>query len=91
MKKFSYEARDQSSGKIVKASVQADSESAAARLLSEQGFNPLSIKETDENAGFFSKPSKILLLCPNTLALNRFHHCSNTNIVKNSVRDTALV
>lgn len=55
MKKFSYEARDQSSGKIVKASVQADSESAAARLLSEQGFNPLSIKETDENAGFFSK------------------------------------
>lgn len=55
MKKFSYEARDQSSGKIVKASVQADSESAAARLLSEQGFNPLSIKETDESTGFFSK------------------------------------
>lgn len=55
MKKFSYEARDQSSGKIVKASVQADSENAAARLLSEQGFNPLSIKELDDEKGFFSK------------------------------------
>lgn len=55
MKKFSYEARDQSSGKIVKASVQADSENAAARLLSEQGFNPLSIKEVNGEAGIFSK------------------------------------
>lgn len=55
MKKFSYEARDQSSGKIVKASVQADSESAAARLLSEQGFNPLSIKEASDEKGFLSK------------------------------------
>lgn len=55
MKKFSYEARDQASDKIVKATVQADSESAAARLLSEQGFSPLSIREINESGGFFSK------------------------------------
>lgn len=55
MKKFSYEARDQASGKIVKASVQADSENAAARLLNEQGFNPLSIKEINEEGNFIGK------------------------------------
>jgi len=45
MKKFSYEARDQASNKIIKASLQADSENAAARLLIKQGFVPLSIHE----------------------------------------------
>lgn len=55
MKKFAYEARDQSSGQIVKATVQADSESAAARVLSEQGFNPLSIKEAGDDKSFLSK------------------------------------
>lgn len=55
MKKFSYEARDQASGQIVKATVQADTEVAAARLLSEQGFNPLVIKEVDENSNLFAK------------------------------------
>lgn len=55
MKKFSYEARDQASNKIVKAIVQAESESAAARLLSEQGFNPLSIKEIDERGGVLAR------------------------------------
>ena len=55
MKKFSYEARDQASNKIVKAIVQADSEGAAARLLGEQGFSPLSIKELNEDSSFFSK------------------------------------
>lgn len=55
MKKFAYEARDQSSGKIVKATVQADTESAAARLLTEQGFNPLSIKEVGESTSFIGK------------------------------------
>lgn len=49
MKKFIYEARDQATDKITKATVQADSESAAARLLIEQGFTPLSIKEESEN------------------------------------------
>lgn len=55
MKKFLYEARDQASNKIVKATVQADSESAAARLLNEQGFDPLSIKEVNENGNFFTR------------------------------------
>src|SRR5680860_1887960 len=48
MKKFTYEARDQATGKISKATVQADSESSAARLLIDQGFTPLNIKEQNE-------------------------------------------
>lgn len=55
MKKFAYEARDNSSGKIVKASVQAESEYAAARLLSDQGFIPLDIKEEGEDNNFISR------------------------------------
>ena len=54
MKKFSYEARDQSSNKIVKSTLQADSEQSAAHLLSEQGFIPLDIKEENENNNIFS-------------------------------------
>lgn len=49
MKKFTYEARDLSSGKITKASVQADSESSAAKLLIAQNFTPISIKEDVES------------------------------------------
>lgn len=55
MRKFSYEARDQASNKLVKAVVQAESEGAAARLLTEQGFNPLSIKEIHEGGGLLSR------------------------------------
>ena len=55
MKKFSYEARDQATNKLVKATVQADSENAAARLLSEQGFSPLSIKEVTEGGSALAK------------------------------------
>jgi type IV pilus assembly protein PilC len=54
MKKFSYEARDQATNKISKATVQADSETAAARLLIDQGFTPLSIKEQNVNESFIS-------------------------------------
>lgn len=51
MKKFLYEARDQATNKITKATVQADSESAVARLLISQGFVPLDIKEqSDEDS-----------------------------------------
>ena len=49
MKKFSYEARDHASNSIVKAIVQADSESAAAKLLTSQGFTPLKLKELNED------------------------------------------
>jgi type IV pilus assembly protein PilC len=55
VKKFSYEARDQSSNKIVKSSIQADSETAAARLLIKQGFVPLNVKEQIGDGSFLSK------------------------------------
>ncbi|HEX6416136.1 MAG TPA: type II secretion system F family protein [Candidatus Saccharimonadales bacterium] len=55
MKKFDYQAKDTSTNKIVKATVQADSESAAAKLLIAQGFTPLDIKEADEDGSFFAK------------------------------------
>jgi type IV pilus assembly protein PilC len=54
VKRFSYEARDQSSNKIVKATLQADSEQSAAHLLTQQGFIPLNIKEDTEGGGIFS-------------------------------------
>ncbi len=55
MKKFTYEARDQATNKIVKSSIQADSETAAARLLIKQGFVPLNVKEQIGDGGFLSK------------------------------------
>jgi type IV pilus assembly protein PilC len=53
VKKFAYEARDQATDKITKSTVQADSESAAAHLLIEQGFTPISIKEQNEGNNIF--------------------------------------
>lgn len=55
MKKFNYEARDQTTNKIIKATVQADTESAAAKLLINQGFTPLSIKEQGDNDNFIAR------------------------------------
>lgn len=55
MKKFAYEARDQATNKITKATVQADSESAAARLLIDQGFTPLNIKEQSEDSNLLAR------------------------------------
>lgn len=55
MKKFNYQAKDTSTNKIVKATVQADSETAAAKLLIAQGFTPLNIQEVDENASLFGR------------------------------------
>lgn len=40
---------------MVRATVQAESESAAAKLLIAQGFTPLDIKESDENGGFLGR------------------------------------
>lgn len=57
MKKFAYEARDQSSNKITKATLQADSETAAAHLLIEQGFTPLVIKEQTDQGNFLARLS----------------------------------
>jgi len=55
VKKFDYQAKDTSTNKVVRATVQADSESAAAKLLIAQGFTPLDIKEVDENGSFLSR------------------------------------
>jgi type IV pilus assembly protein PilC len=55
VKRFNYEAKDLSTGKVVKASVQADSESAAAKLLIGQGFTPHKIEEASEETGFLAK------------------------------------
>lgn len=55
MKKFKYEARDQATNKIQKSTIQADSETAAARLLIKQGFVPLDIKEQVGDGSIFSR------------------------------------
>ncbi len=55
MKKFTYEARDRATNKLVKASLQAESESSAAQLLVKQGFVPLSIKEQIGDGSFLAR------------------------------------
>ena len=55
MNKYSYEARDAASNKIVKSTVQAESEIAAAKLLSAQGFTPLKIELEDDRAGIIKQ------------------------------------
>jgi len=57
VKKFIYEARDQATNKLMKSTVQADSENAAARLLMSQGFTPLIIKEQDSEDGIIARLS----------------------------------
>lgn len=55
MRKFDYKARDHSSNKIVESVVQAESESSAAKLLIEQGYTPLDIKESNEGTNVLSR------------------------------------
>ena len=57
MRKYNYEAKDITTGKHVKSVVQADSERAAAKVLSDQGFIPLDISEFNENGNFLAKLS----------------------------------
>ncbi|NTW61210.1 type II secretion system F family protein [Candidatus Saccharibacteria bacterium] len=57
MKKFIYEARDQTNNKVTKATIQADTEAAAARLLINQGFMPLSIREEGDEKNIFARLS----------------------------------
>lgn len=56
MKKFQYEAKD-TSGKQIKAVVQAETETQAAKLIKAQGLKPTSLKEADSGFTFFSKLS----------------------------------
>jgi len=55
VKRFNYEARDQATDKVVRASIQADSEQAAAKMLLAQGFTPHDIKEIDESSNILAK------------------------------------
>lgn len=45
MKRFNYKAKDKKTGKLIKGSIQADSEQTAGHLLIEQGYIPDSIVE----------------------------------------------
>ena len=55
MKRFTYEAKDLSTDKVVKGSVQAETENAAAKLLLAQGFTPHHIKEEDPDGSVFAR------------------------------------
>jgi len=48
---YNYTAREPSTGKTIKASVQADSESAAAALIKKEGLVPLDISVGDSDGG----------------------------------------
>ncbi len=49
MKSFLYEARDNSSGKILKSKIKADSEKIAAEILLKRNLTPVKIKEHNTN------------------------------------------
>ena len=53
MRHFLYKARDGKTGKVVKGSIQAETERTAGKLLIEQGYTPQSIQEEEE--GTFAK------------------------------------
>lgn len=55
MLSFNYTAKDTASNKVVKSTVKADSEKAAAKLLIAQGFMPLEIVEQSQAGNFLSK------------------------------------
>lgn len=57
MKRFSYKAKDKSTGKLIKGNIQAENERTAGRLLIEQGYVPESISE--QGTGLLSKGSRI--------------------------------
>lgn len=55
MRKFNYEAKDSTTNRIVKATVQAESEHEAAKLLVAQGFAPTSITEVRSETNAFTR------------------------------------
>lgn len=54
MKRFHYEAKDRATQKVVSAEVQAETETAAAKLLLAQGFTPVKITEIDQSGGLLN-------------------------------------
>lgn len=55
MKKFNYEARDNNTNKIVKATIQADSEGGAAKTLINENMTPLNIKEVSQSDNILAR------------------------------------
>ena len=53
MKRFTYRAKEQSTGKSIKGTIQAENERTAGKLLLDRGYIPESVKE--EGTGFLSK------------------------------------
>lgn len=51
---FQYEAKEKGTGRHIKSTVQAQSQSQAAKLLLDQGYIPLSIVEEGRNAGLLA-------------------------------------
>jgi type IV pilus assembly protein PilC len=52
---FDYTARDTTTNKVIKSTVQAESERAAAKLLMAQGIVPLEISEQNKRTNIFSR------------------------------------
>lgn len=59
MTTYNYKARDTKSGKIVRSTIQADSESAAARLLMVQNVVPIEIKVASGNSKLLDKLNRV--------------------------------
>lgn len=57
MKRFNYKAKEKSTGKTVKGTIQAENEATAGRLLVEQGYIPDSVIE--EGTGLFSNKGRV--------------------------------
>lgn len=57
MKRFNYRAKEKETGKIVKASIQAENEQIAGRLLIDQGYIPEEI--TEQGTGLLDKKNRI--------------------------------
>ncbi|HET6924598.1 MAG TPA: type II secretion system F family protein [Candidatus Saccharimonadales bacterium] len=56
---YQYTARNTSTGELVKADVQADSEGAAVRLIRDQGLTPVNVKLQEAGFGGFSFGNKV--------------------------------
>lgn len=55
MKRFTYRAKEQKTGKVIKGTIQADNERMAGKLLLDRGYIPDSVRE--EGTGLFDKAS----------------------------------
>ncbi|MCQ2569066.1 MAG: type II secretion system F family protein [Candidatus Saccharibacteria bacterium] len=57
MKRFAYKAKESSTGKVIKGTIQAETERVAGKLLVDRGYVPESLKE--EGNGFGEKLNKV--------------------------------